>query len=108
MNKDEGQVQPVVAADAGEELPKMGPLAVLVNPLVSTKDKFLVFSSSAQRTVTIEHRNTEGPAGITIKPDAKDKFPELLAYPSSLTAVLLEQTVGIPLLRPRPRMQSLT
>lgn len=107
MNKDEGQAEPVVAADAGEELPKMGPLAVLVNPLVSTKDKFLVFSSSAQRTVTIEHRTTAGPAGIAISPNNGDKFPELLAYPSSLTAMLLEETVGLPT-RLHPRRQSLT
>lgn len=98
------------AAETPKVLPKMGPLAVLVNPLVPTKDKFLVFSSSAQRTVTIEHWGLDGATGVKISPSVDDKFEELLGYPSSLTAVLLEDTVGIPPppLLLRPTMQSLT
>ncbi|KAK0747050.1 hypothetical protein B0T18DRAFT_447412 [Schizothecium vesticola] len=92
MTKDETQADSGVT-ETRDELPKMGPLAVLVNPLVPTKDKFLVFSSSAQRTVTIEQRTMEGPVGITISPNHGDQFPELLAYPSSLTAMLLENTI---------------
>lgn len=83
------------AAETPKVLPKMGPLAVMVNPLVPTKDKFLVFSSSAQRTVTVEHRSLDGATGVKITPSVDDKFEQLLAYPSSLTAVLLEDTVGI-------------
>lgn len=83
------------AAETPKVLPKMGPLAVMVNPLVPTKDKFLVFSSSSQRTVTVEHRSLDGATGVKITPSVDDKFEQLLAYPSSLTAVLLEDTVGI-------------
>ncbi|KAK1829756.1 hypothetical protein QBC39DRAFT_435392 [Podospora conica] len=92
MANEDGTQESSLGSGAGDDtLPKMGPLAVLQNPLA--KDKFLVFSSSPQRTVTVEHRKWDGPTGITISPNAGHEFSPLLAYPSSLTALVLEDTI---------------
>lgn len=74
----------------------MSPLAVIPNPVGASKDKIVLISCSNLKTLTFQHRTLSGEVGLTLSSqDGDDAAATVLAYPSSLTAMVFGDTLCV-------------
>ncbi|CAI4214896.1 unnamed protein product [Parascedosporium putredinis] len=74
----------------------MSPLAVIPNPVGASKDKIVLISCSNLKTLTFQHRTLSGDVGLTLSSqDGDSAAATVLAYPSSLTAMVFGDTLCV-------------